>query len=149
MNKHLRTISTARTVQDINTAANAGYWPLVKAITPSTEIRAKFAVLQNNSTGEINVIGDFRADVEAAEVTKVIDFTFYYPHHFENPFAAYLIPSDIEIGEHVWLTDLIEDVVGHKWNQGDSFRLASCEAIWNGKEFILQEVTTTMPTFIG
>jgi len=52
--------------------------------------------------------------------------------------AAYLIPKDIQIGERVFIEDLIEDYVGASWNQGDTFRLESCDAIWNGKDLEIQ-----------
>lgn len=68
----------------------------------------------------------------------VLDFHFYYPHRFESPFAAYLIPKDIAVGERVLIEDVIEDYVGGRWSQGDTFRLNKCEAIWNGKEFEMQ-----------
>ena len=113
-------------------------------------------------TGKISVIHDFRDDnykfaikptdslnafgetddgssVTNIELPKntVIPFTFYYSHHFENPYAAYLIPFDIKVGEAVWIKVLIEDIVGGSWNQGDTFRLLSSEAIWNGKDLIV------------
>jgi len=59
-----------------------------------------------------------------------VDWTHYYPYKFESPFAAYLIPSDIKRGEMVFIEDLIEDYIGTTWNQGDTYRLESCEAIW-------------------
>jgi hypothetical protein len=31
-----------------------------------------------------------------------------------------------------------EDYVGMRWDQGGSFRLASCEAIWNGTDMEIQ-----------
>lgn len=53
----------------------------------------------------------------------------------KSPFAAYLIPQGLKVGEHVLLEDLIEDLVGGSWNQGDAWRLQSCEAVWNGADF--------------
>jgi hypothetical protein len=72
------------------------------------------------------------------ESETVIGWTDYYPYNFESPFAAYLVPTDIQIGEKVILEDLIEDVVSHSWNQGDTYRLQSCAAVWDGKELKLQ-----------
>lgn len=129
----LRIIKTARTKEAINKAAKEGYWPLVKAVIPSPDIKRKLAVLQNPETGEIEVIYDYRAN--NPDMDKVVDFTFYYPHHFESPYAAYLIPADLKVGEMVWIADLIEDVVSGSWNQGDGYRLNSCEAVWDGDRF--------------
>jgi len=38
----------------------------------------------------------------------------------------------------VILEDLIEDIVGSSWKQGDTYRLASCKAVWDGKDLSLQ-----------
>lgn len=149
MDNNLRIITTARTLEAINTAAKVGYWPLVKSVIPSHNVKAKYAVFQDSTTGEIQVINDYRSENQANGLNKVIDFTYYYPHHFGNPYAAYLIPSDIKIGEHVWLSDLIEDVVSQVWNQGDSFRLPSCEAVWDGKDLILQIKSIASEHFVG
>lgn len=59
----------------------------------------------------------------------------YYPYNFPNPFAAYLVPPDIAVGEQVWLEDLIEDVVAVWGNQGYRPRLDAAAAVWNGTEF--------------
>ncbi|MFA6246253.1 MAG: hypothetical protein WC615_04890 [Mucilaginibacter sp.] len=138
MENNLRIIKTARSEAAINAAVKEGYWPLVKPVVPSPQIKSKYSVVQNTTTGEIKVVHDYRENTWGDKnLATVIDFTYYYPHHFESPFAAYLIPSDIVIGETVWLSDLIEDIVSGNWNQGDTFRLKSCEATWNGKDFII------------
>jgi hypothetical protein len=134
----LRVIRTARDEASINEGARCGFFPLVKPVQPSPEIRSKYAVVQNQVTGEIQVSGDYRWRGRMEEGEVVIDFTFYYPHSFPSPFAAYLIPRDLQVGERVYLEDLIEDVVGGSWNQGDTYRLASCIAVWNGRDFELQ-----------
>ena len=65
-------------------------------------------------------------------------------------YAAYLIPKDIQVGERVILEDLIEDYIGASWNQGDTWKLQSCEAIWNGEDFAIQyEPEKNQQTFIG
>ena len=135
-----KTIKTARTIEEINKAASDGYCrPLMKQVTPSKNIRSKYAICQNKKTGLIRTMGDYRDHCREDE-ELVIDFTTYYPYSFKSPFAAYLIPKDITVGEKVYIEDLIEDYVGLCWNQGGSFRLESCDAIWNGKDFdILHE----------
>ena len=146
----LRVIRTARTKADINNAAKAGYWPLMKPVQASTEIRSKFAVMQDTITGEIDVLGDYRSAAESPTAKLVIGFTFYYPHHFASPYAAYLVPADLVAGEKVFLEDLIEDLVGGTWNQGDTFRLASAEATWNGKDFVIDDDARSTPAeFVG
>ena len=110
---------------------------MIKQVNPSKAIRSKFSLYQHNLTGEIEVIHDYRSHIRA-NFKCIIDWTHYYPHVFPSPFAAYLIPKDIQIGEHVWLEDVIEDFVEAEWNQGSAFRLRSCEAIWTGKDLDIQ-----------
>ena len=148
----LRVIRTARDKDSINRAARSGLRPLVKKVEPSDKIRSKFAVVQFKETGEIEVIGDYRRSgyLDADETETVIGWTFYYPHSFKSPFAAYLIPKDIKIGERVFIEDLIEDYIGASWNQGDTYRLESCEAVWNGSDFEIQyDPRTNRSDFVG
>ena len=136
---NLRIIETARNEDAINNAVDRGFKALVKPVIPSEDIKSKLAVYQNKHTGRIIVSGDFRYTFDRDEnYETVMDFTYYYPHSFESPFAAYLVPKNIEVGERVFLEDLIEDIVGHCWNQGNAYRLESCEAIWNGENFDIQ-----------
>lgn len=137
----LRIINTARDKNSINKASKNGFKPLIKKVEPSDKIRSKYSVVQNTKTGEIEIVGDYRGGFlsnDSDEFVTVIDWTFYYPHNFKSPFAAYLIPNDITVGERVYVEDLIEDYIGASWNQGDTYRLESCEAIWNGTDLEIQ-----------
>jgi hypothetical protein len=149
----LHVIKTARDKESINQAAKNGYRPLIKKIEPSDKIRSKYSVIQNKQTGEIEIIGDYRMGVRMNKeipFETVIDWTYYYPHTFNSPFAAYLIPKDIKTGERVFIEDLIEDYIGAKWNQGDTYRLESCEAIWNGTDLEIQyDPKANRSDFIG
>lgn len=151
--KELRIIKTGRDRDIINNAARNGFKPLIKKVKPSDEIRSKYSVIQNKKTGEIKIIGDLRFDYltdDSGDYVTVIDWTYYYPHSFKSPFAAYLIPKDIIVGEMVFVEDLIEDYIGASWNQGDTYRLESCEAIWNGKNLeILYDQNVNRTDFIG
>ena len=151
--QELRVIKTARDLNSINRGAKNGLKPLIKKVIPSPEIRSKYSVVQSKKTGEIEIVGDFRGGFHSddnGEFETVIDWTFYYPHNFNLPFAAYLIPKDIKAGERVFIEDLIEDYIGARWNQGDTYRLESCEAIWNGKDLEIQyEPGTHRSDFVG
>lgn len=165
----LRVIKTARNKESINLAAKDGFVPLLKKVEPSDQIRSKYSIVQNKRSGEIEIITDFRDNEYSRKTTsiverfkdlvdskehdlyeKVIDWTYYYPHNFTSPFAAYLIPDDIQIGERVFIEDLIEDYVGASWNQGDTYRLESCVAIWNGSDLEIQyNPTENRSDFVG
>ncbi|MCH6199021.1 hypothetical protein MMU07_05510 [Aquiflexum sp. LQ15W] len=137
----LRIIETVRDEKSINQAVKNGFKPLIKKVIPSEDISTKYKVVQYKETGEIEVLGDYRGDMvmeDTREFDTVIDWTWYYPYSFKSPFAAYLIPKDIQVGERVFIKDLIEDYVGSTWNQGDTFRLESAEAIWNGSDLEIQ-----------
>ena len=139
--KHLRVIKTARNEKDINEAVRQGFRPIVKLLKASRKIRSKFCVYQNRKTGEILEVGDYRVAISfehQSEYELVVPWTYHYPYHFESPYAAYLIPSDIQKGERVFIEDLIEDFIGQHWNQGDTYRLECCEAIWNGTKLVIQ-----------
>lgn len=136
--KGLRVIKTARDVESINKAADEGFRPLMKKVEPDPKINFKYAIYQNSRTGRIKVAGDYRERGEGGEWDEVIGWTRYYPFSFPLPYAAYLIPKDIRRGEYVFVEDVIEDLIGGVWNQGDAWRLASCEARWDGHDLIMQ-----------
>lgn len=142
-----RVVRTGRTLDEINTAARQGFRPLVKAVKPSRDVHFMIAVFQDPDTGEITTSGDLRHDGDGV---KVLDYTYYYPYHFPHPFAAYLVPHDIAVGEVVMLDDLIEDVVAVWGNQGYQPRLVKAEAIWNGSDFDIQfDPVRDAPHWIG
>lgn len=148
-----RVVQTARTEAAINEAAQNGFWPLVKPVVPDLKIRSKIAVFQNKTTGTIVTSSDYRGGPEGSgpvESTMVIKYMFYYPHSFPRPFAAYLLPPDLKVGECVWLEDLIEDIIGDRWNQGDVIRLKAAPAIWDGTDFdILFETKSDAHEWVG
>jgi hypothetical protein len=145
----LRIIKTARTERSINRAAQEGFWPLIKKVERDPEISSKFAIFQHRETGRIEVIGDFRFHLDPNEYEAVIGWSHFYPHVTDKPFAAYLIPPDIEVGERVYVEDLIEDFIGGRWNQGDVFRLAEAEAIWTGTDLEIDYGEGQFQTFVG
>jgi len=128
-----RVIRTGRTVDSINAAARAGLRPLVKVVQPNDQIYAELNLSQHPETGEIE-LGNHRWP-GAGEL--ILDRLRYYPYHFSSPFAAYLLPKDLAVGEEVWLEDLIEDVVAYDlispW--GGPPRLSAAPAMWNGFDF--------------
>ena len=134
---NLRVIKTARTLAAINRAAQQGFNPLVKPVVPSKDISSWFRVLQNRFTREIVVDGDFRSCYPDELWEVVIHWTRHYPHTFPEPYAAYLVPRHINVGERVWLEDLIQDCVGTAWNQGCCYRLEAWEAVWDGTDFVI------------
>jgi hypothetical protein len=139
--RFLRVIETARSKKSINKAAKNGFRLIIKKVEPSSQIRSKYSVVQHKKTGEIEVFNKFqdRLDFDAfLDYKTIIDWTFYYPYNFESPYAAYLIPPDVKKGQLVFVEDVIEDIVEYISAEGIGHRLQKCEAIWNGKDLILQ-----------
>jgi len=139
--RFLRVIETARSKDSINEAAKNGFRLIIKKVEPSSQIRSKYSVVQHKKTGEIVLFNKFqdRLDFDAfLDYKTIIDWTFYYPYNFESPYAAYLIPPDVKKGQLVFVEDVIEDIVEYISAEGIGHRLQKCEAIWNGKDLILQ-----------
>lgn len=125
----LRIIHTARHLKAMNDAAAKGFWPLLRPVIPDETIGSKIIVSQNED-GTVEVSSDFRRGLSLGSQV-------YWDNPYKSPlpFAAYLVPPDIEEGERVHLVDLIEDVVGTEWNQGDTWRRQSADAVWTGENF--------------
>jgi hypothetical protein len=137
----LRLIRTGRHLEAINEAVAAGHAALFRPVVPDPRIRSKFGIVRNTGTGHFLYCQDLNAPWPfgdpAAGMEVVLDLQWYYPHRFP-PYAAYLLPNDLKEGEHVWLEDLVEDVIAGYSDQGDVFRLMACEAIWRNGDFELQ-----------
>lgn len=141
-----RIIKTARSKDEINAAARQGYWPVVAAVQQNPQISSWVAVYQDPETGQIETTGDHRYHPSGVRVVNVR----YYPHQFLCPYAAYLVPEDLPVGEEVWLEDVIEDIVGIWGNQGHTYRLQSAPARWDGTRFeILFDPARDAPRWIG
>lgn len=115
--KEYREIHTARTLKEMNTAFKNGYKIVAKKIKVDEEF-------EYHSFGE-----------DSPHMMKLDS----YPPIKESFFtAAYLVPADIQIGETVYLTDLIENFVAKQYNHayGSGLsRLSSWFATWNGSDF--------------
>lgn len=149
--KKLRVICTARDEKSINKAIEEGFTPLIKRVEICNKIHSKYAIIRSKKNGKIKVVRDFREtinlDIEKYEIA--LDWTNYYPYNFQSPYAAYLIPPDIKTGEHVFIDDVIEDVISEVWNQGDLRRLEFCEAIWVGDNLELLFSEANIKSFVG
>lgn len=134
-----RRIHTARGLLAINEGVKNGFWPLVKKVEPSPKLTTWVAIAQNETTGEIQVLGDHRARVRLVPPWReVIKPYTFYPYAIEHRVAAYLLPDGLMNGERVFLMDLIEDLVGTFGNQNHTMRLDSAYAVWNGTDFKIE-----------
>ncbi len=134
----LRKIRTARSLRAINLGVRQGFTPLLRKVVPSKKIWHYYNLVRNIRTGEIADRVDPRDEMYHSPSWKTVLAHKYYPYYFKSPYAAYLIPKDIQQGEEVLLLDLIEDFVGMVGPGGDTYRLESCRAIWNGTDLEIQ-----------
>jgi hypothetical protein len=60
------------------------------------------------------------------------------------------LDTDPLLNKFAGCSDLIEDFVGASWNQGDIYRLDSCEGVWDGSDLVIQyESTKHRSDFVG
>lgn len=129
----LRPIRTARTLAAIEEGRRAGFWPLVKAVNVCPAFESWVGVYQDPQTGKVHCFTDQRYGPERVGLVKVLDWQAYCPVTRQLPFAAYLLPADLQIGETVWIEDLIEDYPDLE--KPGKQRLMSSKARWNGQDF--------------
>lgn len=161
----LVTIKTVRSIEDINRAVGIGYWPDVRFIEyDETHLRSKFSVGQNRATGRIETSGDYRhlfdssnkgagysshIEGQGDEWQEIIPFRTFYQYYQEVPVAAYLIPRDLADGASVIVEDPIEDIVGWRWNQGDTARAKNVRGRIDALRVILDKASAHISEVVG
>lgn len=127
-------IHTARTYEDINRAASAGFWPDVRWIDyKDSTFVTKLSIGQDPVTGQIDASGDYRSMPNNA----IIPFKQFYPYYQSAPIAAYLIPKDLPDGTEVIVADPIEEIVGFEWNQGDCHKAMNLRGVVRNRKIEL------------
>lgn len=142
----LTVIETGRCIGGINAATKNKFNASFRRLIPSADLYERYGVFQNKATGEIAVASDYKTYERHGEIRYdtelwdlVLPFDKYYPHHFPNPFAAYLIPPNLKTGQRVVIKDLIEDFYGGEfWER--KIRLKTLEAIWDGNDLNIDYV---------
>jgi hypothetical protein len=121
--------------------------------TPPPFGEHKFVVMQQNETKEIWWSGDYRTslfdkaledeaenlDAYREENWTIVKNWFFTQCDQPFPLAAYAIPKDLNLGDRVFLLDVIEDVPYVFWNQGNAQKILSTSATWNGKDLEIDQ----------
>lgn len=147
----LPVVHTARSIDAMEDGFRRGYRLVIKQAGQFSGIGPKCKVFQHKVTGEVWCTGDYRSELPDHGVARDWELVADWFHHRADlpfPLAAYLVPRGIRKGQRVYLEDLIEDVPVEYWNQGDSHRLVSCAAVWNGDDFDLERFEAP-PEMIG
>lgn len=130
-----RRILTAKGEQEINEGAINGFWPLVKRADLDPSATKWRAIYQNRENGEVQIIEDPRQNLLSPWKRILTPLSSVW--HSREPYflEAYLLPRDLQIGENVFLDDVIRDK--------QQPVIDSAYAIWNGKEFQIGEIFKT------
>jgi hypothetical protein len=124
----LPTINTARDLVAMNRAVKEGYHLIIRSTRPETAPKST-VMIHTLDENELSISGyDFCSNksLEANIGQKSYGIN-------KSPFAAYLIPKDLEKGTKVFIPDLIEHIeIRHFVLQEYDCRRNSGEAIWDG-----------------
>jgi hypothetical protein len=134
----LPVVRSVRSLPAMEDGFQRGFRLVLKHAGPVSDIGAKYKVYQHKLSGEVWWTGDYRAESPAdgsSEDWELVADWFHHRVDWPFPLAAYLVPRGLKRGQRVYLEDVIEDVPVAYWNQGDSDRLVSCNAVWNGDGF--------------
>jgi len=131
-NGEMRIIKTIRGKKALQKSNKLKHKIIIRNVEPFQTVSGKYCIVKNKKTGRTQNLYDFR-DPRLGfgdDYEIVTDWTYKYVNHeFPNE-AAYVIPDDIQEGEVVFIKDLIENLIGHTYNQGGNSRLVSCKARW-------------------
>lgn len=134
MYRDCRVVRTVRDIKAINSVNNdPDYFAIVQHVEENDEISSKATIRKNKRTGEIEFGG---ADYRNIDFENEI--FWYHPRKYASPIAAYVVPYDIKKGERVFVPDVIQEYVGDRWNQGDTYKLKSSYAVWNGYDLYVE-----------
>ena len=155
-------IQTVRSYEDIERGFAMGYWPDVRLVSPDLAMTSKISVGQSPETGAVDYSGDYRSgfrrrgdDSEglsarpSSSFEELVPFTRYYPYHQKSPIAAYLIPKGLKGRTPVIVPDPIEDIVGWRWNQGDTHRATNVPGYVEFNRVVLEPLAVEVCNVIG
>lgn len=141
-----RVIKTARSLLALREAVDRGCTPMFVPNTETGRTHQKLSVVYDRRQRQLTIAGDYRSmvpfdqDQIDLQYGKGAGISLWQDlRRHPSPLAAYLLPPDIQVGERVFLEDLIEDRVGSSWNQGDTYRARSGFAVWRGDHLELEQ----------
>lgn len=141
----LRVIVSAKSIDEWNTAVELGFKIAYVPSKPNPRLRCSLWVTQDHNTGEFSVVD--RPWSPTGKTCWRIEARTIPPTPI---FCAYVIPKDIQVGETVFIEELIEELVHYVTPEGCQKRLLSCKATWTGERFHVSHIEPPdRPVLIG
>lgn len=169
-------IETTTDLKRMSEAAKNGDTVIFKKFEPNTEITDQVQVWRDMETNDYFTLTDWRSRFEKTEETNIymdrdwindpdfesakkadskpkkyyelmLDWTTFYPPKFTKPYAAYIVPKDLEPGTKVIIPTVIEDIVKIIW-QGTKSRLFNAKATWTGSDLVIDTESLVIDDYI-
>ncbi len=133
LGKPFRNIATVRDLDQANSLISSGVKLLFKHVDRNTKFHT-YALLQDKRGHTIEVYkGRFIDSYLQEGYEMIIPWSPMDVDGNRSGWGAYVIPADIEVGELVYIPDLLENLSGQR-----SRRRPNALAIWNGTDFDIQ-----------
>jgi hypothetical protein len=138
----LRVIKTVYEADLLNEFISGGRTYIIRDIKRTQKLYSERLLLRNYDTGmfeevparEFFVQYGTRMSFPENQWELVRDYKIYFrdrknPH----PWAAYILPENVKIGERLYIDDIIEDILMEKfWNS--KYAASDGECVWNGSD---------------
>jgi hypothetical protein len=136
----IRHVKTVFTLQELNNASDDGHKVIIRKTKKNKELYQHEVIFQNVSTGEFvsgpsrNFYRQYGESIILDEADwKQIAKTKRYTRKqtLLNDWAAYLLPKNVEVGEELYVENIIEDIyVSEFW--GSKIFAVDGVAVWIG-----------------
>jgi hypothetical protein len=133
-NKPFRNIATVRNLEQANSLISCGIQLLFKHVDRIPGLHKEYCLLQDKQGHTVVLCFERFIDSYLREGYEVI--VPWSPMDIESNqsgWGAYVLPLNLEVGELVFIPDLLENISGQS-----SFRKRNALAIWNGEDFEIQ-----------
>ena len=142
LNHGLKEVRTARSLAALNLAVKEGLNIQLVQLKSDVSLERSFFLVEHDD-GTFSEIVDYRSILMPGSHDKAIIADHYFSQYrycFDKPWAAYLLPADIEEGDQVFIWDVIQDQEEIRMNHGGSIRRKQGIATWVGGELIMPAV---------
>ena len=143
----LKELETTYDVRRLNEAKAEGLSFSFVPINRNPALELRSLLLKNRETGEFETVPSRTSHVQRTGLFEYPEDEWELVHEVvgygrtrdqSQNWGAYILPNDLEVGEEVYIPDLIQDIVATKfystvWPAGDAI------ATWDGKKLNIRE----------